>query len=73
MLRRRGHHDPASVVLLGMSTPVRGCARFSRPLGELEAIEIAAESGVARNAHDERAAAAAVPAVPWIARGSVAR
>ena len=49
LLARRaswGHHDPASVVLLGTSTPVRGCARFSRPLGELEAIEIAAGGGV---------------------------
>ena len=48
LLARRaswGHRDPASVVLLGTSTPVRGCARFKRPLSELEAIEVAAGGG----------------------------
>ena len=37
--------SPASVVILGTSTPVRTCARFRRPLGAAEAVEIAAAGG----------------------------
>jgi len=37
-----GHTDPASVVLLGTSTPVRGCARFDSPLSLEGAIAAAA-------------------------------
>lgn len=35
LLQRRagwGRHDPASVVILGTSTPIRGCARLKSPL-----------------------------------------
>ena len=46
LLSRRaawGRRFPASVVLLGTSTPVRGCARFSRPLrDQLEAASVSA-------------------------------
>ena len=46
LLARRaawGRRDPASVVILGASTPVRGCARYREPLRDsLEAVEIAA-------------------------------
>ena len=45
LLSRRaawGRKDPASVVLLGTSTPVRGCARFAHPLRDpLEAAVVA--------------------------------
>ena len=45
LLARRaawGRHDPASVVILGASTPVRGCARFATPLrGQAEALVVA--------------------------------
>lgn len=45
LLARRaawGRRDPASVVILGASTPVRGCARYSTPLRDpLEAAIIA--------------------------------
>ena len=46
LLSRRaayGRRNPASVVLLGASTPVRGCARFTRPLRDpIEAMTVAA-------------------------------
>ena len=41
-----GHKDPQSVVILGTSTPVRGCARFTAPLkASGEAIDVAAGGG----------------------------
>lgn len=44
-----GRKDPATVVLLGTSTPVRGCARFRSPLAEAEAVAIAAGGGEPRS------------------------
>jgi uncharacterized membrane protein YgcG len=37
-----GRKDPASVVLMGASTPVRGCERFHAPLAASDAISVAA-------------------------------
>ena len=41
LLARRaawGHTDPATVVVLGTSTPVRGCAQYTAPLPLGEAV-----------------------------------
>lgn len=49
LLKRRsewGRHDPASVVVLGASTPVRNCERFEEPLASLaNAVEAHAGAG----------------------------
>ena len=45
LLARRaawGRTDPASVIMLGASTPIRGCARFRAPISAFEAVEAAA-------------------------------
>lgn len=49
LLARRvvwGRKNPASVVILGTSTPVRTCAKFRHPLAAAEAVEIAAGGGI---------------------------
>ena len=47
-----GHTDPATVMLLGTSTPVRGCARFKAPLTLTAALTAASATMGDANAGD---------------------
>ena len=47
--RRRRGHRPASTLVLGLSLPVPGCARFHEPLAADEALAVYAEREISAN------------------------
>ena len=66
LLARRaawGHADPATVVVLGTSTPVRGCAQYTAPLPLGEAVSAIAAAPSAQPVVDGARAQAAVSTV----------